>query len=243
MSRMLRRDQELRTRLRTIARQHPRYGYRRACALLRADGMCVNAKRVYRVWRTEQLSLPKRRPRRRVQNAGCQLASAQQPNQIWAYDFVHDTCANGQKLKVLTVVDACTRECVALEMDGRINAARVINVLKRVMQQRGQPMFIRSDNGPEFVAKAVRTWLAQNGVQTVYIDAGKPWQHGMNESVGGKLRDECLNLEWFRHRAEARIVIEQWRQQGNEQRPHSSLGYRTPAQIRAAYDEAQRLSQ
>ncbi len=153
-------------------------------------------------------------------------------NQVWAYDFIHDRCANGQKLKLLTVVDEWTRECLAIEVQGRLTANGVINVLRTLIEQHGAPRFLRSDNGPEFIAQAIKAWLAQSGVQTAYIDPGKPWQNGTNESFNGKLRDECLNLEWFRHRLEARIVIEQWRCHYNEQRPHSSLGYRTPSQLR-----------
>ncbi len=241
-SRMPARDQELRARLRVVARQHPRYGYRRVSAVLRGSGMLVNTKRVYRLWRAEGLCLPKRRPRRRIRSQGGRPLSARHPNHVWAYDFVHDTCANGQKLKILTVVDEWTRECLAVEVDGRINAARVTEVLQRLIYQHGAPASIRSDNGPEFVAKAVKTWLAQTGIQTAYSDPGKPWQNGTNESFNGKLRDECLNLEWFRHRAEARVVIEQWRRHYNEQRPHSSLQYQTPAQARIKYYESQFLS-
>jgi putative transposase len=207
------RDQALRARLRVLARQHPRYGYRRVCAMLRGSGMLVNAKRVYRLWRAEGVCVPKRRPRRRIRPAEGRPRPADHPNHVWAYDFGHDTCANGQKLKILTVVDEWTREGLAAEVEGRITATRVIQVVQRLIQQYGAPSFIRSDNGPECVAQAVKTWLAQQGIQTVYIDGGKPWQNGTNESFNGKLRDECLNLEWFRHRREAQIVIEQWRQQ------------------------------
>jgi putative transposase len=237
------RDQELRERLHVVARKHPRYGYRRVCAVLRGAGMLVNAKRVYRVWRAAGLSLPKRRPRRRIQRTGVQRpVPAHHPNHVWAYDFVHDTCANGQKIKILTVVDEWTRECLALEVEARITAAQVIRVLNGLFQQYGCPTFLRSDNGPEFVAKAIKPWLARSGVEAVYIDAGKPWQNGTNESFNGKLRDECLNLEWFRHRLEARVIIEQWRRQYNEQRPHSSLSYRTPVQTRATSKAQQSLS-
>ncbi len=238
ISRMPRRDQELRARLHVLARQHPRYGYRRACAVLRGSGTLVNAKRVYRVWRAEGLCLPQRRPRRQVRNHAVRPLPACRPNHVWAYDFVHDTCANGQKLKILTVVDEWSRECLAVEVEGRMTAPRVILVLQRLIQQYGPPAFIRSDNGPEFVAKAVKMWLAHRGIQTAYIEAGKPWQNGTNESFNGKLRDECLNLEWFRHRLEAQVVIEQWRRVYNEQRPHSSLQYRTPTQARVSYYES-----
>ncbi len=232
-SRMVVRDQELSTQLRAVAREHPRYGYRRVWAVLRTAGMIVNAKRVYRLWQAIGLCVPQRRPRRRVRGGGVRPLPAQHPNHMWAYDFVHDRCVNGQKLKILTVVDEWTRECLALEVDGRINASRVIDVLRQLIRQQGPPAYLRSDNGPEFVAKAIKAWLAQSDVQTAYIEAGKPWQNGTNESFNGKFRDECLNLEWFRHCLEARIVIEQWRRRYNEERPHSSLGYRTPAQARA----------
>ena len=241
-SRMAGRDRALRAQLRGLARQHPRYGYRRVCALLRGSGTLVNAKRVYRLWRAEGLCLPKRRSRRRIRPSGERAVPAGRPNHVWAYDFVHDSCANGQKLKILTVVDEWTRECLAVEVAGRMTAAGVIQVVQRLIQQHGAPSFIRSDNGPEFVAKAIKTWLVRSGIQTTYSEPGKPWQNGTNESFNGKLRDECLNLEWFRHRLEARVVIEQWRRQYNEQRPHSSLRYQTPTQARAGYYELQLLS-
>ena len=241
-SRMPMRDHGLSAQLRTIARQQPRYGYRRACAVLRGSGTLVNAKRVYRVWRAEGLCLPKRWPRRRIRNHGVRPLPACRPNHVWAYDFVQDTCANGQKLKILTVVDEWSREGLAVVVAGRITAARVTQVLQGLIQQYGPPTFIRSDNGPEFVAKTVKTWLARQGIQTAYIDPGKPWQNGTNESFNGKLRDECLNMEWFRHRREAQVVIEQWRRQYNEQRPHSSLGYQTPSQVRARYQAPHFLS-
>ncbi len=235
-SRMAARDQALRLQLEAVAQAHPRYGYRRVWAVVRADGSAVNVKRVYRIWRAAGLCLPKRRPRRRVRGTGLRPLPAQHPNHIWAYDFVHDRCANGQKLKILTVIDEWTRECLALEVAGRISATRVLAVLDRLIARYGAPQFVRSDNGPEFVATAVKAWFAQHKLCTTYIDAGKPWQNGANESFNGKLRDECLNLEWFQHRVEARVVMEQWRCQYNEQRPHSSLGYRTPAQMRAAHE-------
>ena len=152
---------------------------------------------------------------------------------MWAYDFVFDTCANGQKPKILTVIDEWTRESLAVEVEARINSRGVIDVLAKLMGRHGSPRYLRSDNGPEFVSTAVKEWLSRSGVQTAYIEGGKPWQNGLNESFNGKLRDECLNLEWFRNRAEAKVVIEQWRKHYNEQRPHSSLGYKTPAQFRA----------
>jgi len=158
--------------------------------------------------------------------------SVKHTNQVWAYDFVHDACANGQKLKMLTVIDEWTRECLVIEVGARINSSRVIEVLARLMSWRGHPTYLKSDHGPEFVAQRVKEWLHASGVQTTYIEPGKPCQNGANESFNGKFRDECLNMEWFRNRAEAKIIIEGWRRHYNEERPHSSLNYRTPAQIR-----------
>jgi putative transposase len=156
---------------------------------------------------------------------------------VWTYDFVQDACANGQRLKILTVTDEFTRESVAIDVATRIPARRVTEVLAQVMQTRGTPAYLRSDNGPEFVAQVVRGWLQAQQVQTVYIDPGSPWQNAYGESVGGRFRDECLNVEWFRNVAEATVVIETWRRQGNDDRPHSSLGYQTPLQFRVAYEQ------
>jgi putative transposase len=231
-SRMPARDALLEPRLREVAETHPRYGYRRAWAVLRRE-MVINLKRVRRLWNQMGLSLPKRRPRRRVRSISARPMVAERANQVWAYDFVHDACANGQKLKMLTVIDEWTRECLAIEVEGRINSSRVIEVLSRSISLNGHPTYIRSDNGPEFVAHRVKEWLKNSGVQTTFIEPGKPWQNGTNESFNGKFRDECLNREWFRNRAEAKIIVEQWRRHYNEERPHSSLNYRTPAQVRA----------
>jgi putative transposase len=203
----------------------------------------INIKRVQRVWGAAELQIPQRKPRRRIHSGAIRPFAPTKPNDVWAYDFIHDRCANGQTLKLLTVVDEWTRACVAIEVAGRLTAACVIQVLSTLVQRHGPPRYLRSDNGPEFIAHAIRTWLTQSGIQTAYIDAGKPWQNGTNERFNGKLRDECLNVEWFRHRTEARIVIEQWRSPYNEQRPHSSLGYRTPSQVRQQAVMTQTLSQ
>jgi putative transposase len=149
---------------------------------------------------------------------------------------MQDACANGQRLKILTVTDEFTRASVAIEVATRIPAHRVIDVLAQVVRDRGAPAYVRSDNGPEFVAQAVQRWLHAHHVQTVYIDPGSPWQNAYGESFNGRLRDECLNVEWFRNVAEATVVIETWRRQGNDDRPHSSLGYLTPLQFRVAYE-------
>ena len=232
-SRMKKKDAELGDKLRQIARTHTRYGYRRATALIKQEGVAINPKRVYRMWSKQGLTLPRRRPRKRVRTICLRPLAATRANQVWAYDFVFDSCADGQKLKMLTVVDEATRESLAIEVGARINSRAVIEVLTRLISLHGQPEYLRSDNGPEFVSKAIKQWLSGSGVKTAYIEGGKPWQNGLNESFNGKLRDECLNLEWFRNRAEAKVIIEQWRKHYNEQRPHSSLGYKTPAQFRA----------
>ena len=158
------------------------------------------------------------------------------PNQVWAYDFVYDACANAQTLKCLTVIDEFTRECLAIDVAGSIRSGRVIDVLTRLISARGAPAFLRSDNGPEFVSKAILEWLSAAKIDTALIDPGKPWQNGDNESFNGKFRDECLSMEWFRSRAEARVLIELWRRHYNDVRPHSSLDYRTPNEFRLHHE-------
>jgi len=224
-------------RLRRIARTHPRYGYRRAHALICREVPGINVKRVHRLWRQERLSLPSRRPRRRRTDTNVRrLIEATCPNQVWTYDFVHDACANGQRLKILTVTDEFTRESLAIEVATTLRASAVLQVLARLVAQYGAPAYLRSDNGPEFVAHAVQRWLQVQQVQTAYIAPGSPWQNAYGESFNGRLRDECLNLEWFRNVYEARIVIGTWRRHYNEDRPHSSLEYQTPREFRLAYE-------
>ena len=152
--------------------------------------------------------------------------------QVWAYDFLFDACANGQQLKCLTVVDEFTRECLAIDVAGSIRSGRVIEVLSKLVSVHGSPKYLRSDNGPEFVSRAVLKWLTQSNIDTAHIDPGKPWQNGSNESFNGKFRDECLSMEWLRNRIDAKIVIEQYRRHYNEVRPHSSLGQLTPAEFK-----------
>ena len=233
-------NQALATRLHAIAKRHPRYGYRRAHAVIRRDLPNVNVKRVHRIWRQERLHVAARRTRRRrTDRKVCPPIAATRPNQVWTYDFVHDTCANGQRLKILTVTDEFTRESMAIEVATRLRARQVIEVLERVIRERGRPAYLRSDNGPEFIARAVQQWLHRQQIQTAYIEPGSPWQNAYGESFNGRLRDECLMLEWFRNVAEAKVVIAMWRCEYNQHRPHSSLGYQTPAQFRQAYDNQQ----
>jgi putative transposase len=222
--------------MRRIAATYPRYGYRRVRIFLRREGHAMSPDRAYRLWRTAGLQLPRRRPRRRVATSRPRPLPARGPNQVWAYDFVHDACANGQKIKCLTIIDEFTRECHAIDVAGSIRSARVIDVLTRLISAHGAPVFLRSDNGPEFVSKAILEWLAEAKIDTALIDPGKPWQNGDNESFNGKFRDECLNMEWFRSRSEARVLIEIWRRHYNDVRPHSSLDYRTPKEFRRHHE-------
>ena len=229
-------NQHVAERLRRIARTHPRYGYRRAHALICREVPGINVKRVHRLWRQERLSLPSRRPRRRRTDTNVRhLIEATCPNQVWTYDFVYDACANGQRLKILTVIDEFTRESLAIEVTTTMRARGVIQLLEQLVAQHGAPAYVRSDNGPEFVAHAVQRWLRVRQVQTAYIAPGSPWQNAYGESFNGRLRDECLNVEWFRNVHAARVVIGQWRRQYNEDRPHSSLDYHTPRAFRLAY--------
>lgn len=214
--------------MKRLSAQYPRYGYRRIRIFLAREGLAMSASRAERLWRKAKLQLPAKRRRKRISSARPRPQPARAANHVWAYDFVFDACANGQQIKCLSIVDEFTRECLAIDVAGSIRSGRVIETLARLMSERGIPAFIRSDNGPEFVSLAILKWLTENSVETVHIDPGKPWQNGTNESFNGRLRDECLNVEWFRTRREARIVIEAWRQHYNAVRPHSSLNYLTP---------------
>jgi putative transposase len=224
------RDAELAGKLEQIAAQHAAYGHRFAWALLRRAGSAVNQKRVRRVWRVLGLHVRKKR-RRKIRTGQPRVLAPTGVNQVWAYDFVHDTCANGQTLKALTVVDEWTRECHAIEVGSSLTAERVIAVLERLFEQYGAPQVLRSDNGPEFIARALRIWALLRHSETATIEPGKPWQNGSVESFNGTFRRECLNAEEFAHLREGRILIEQWRWEYNTQRPHSSLRYRTPAEV------------
>jgi putative transposase len=222
--------------MRRIAATYPRYGYRRVRIFLHREGHSMSPHRAYRLWRVAGLQLPRRRPRRRIATSRPRPLPARGPNQVWAYDFVHDACANGQKFKCLTIIDEFTRECHAIDVAGCIRSARVIVVLTRLISAQGAPAFLRSDNGPEFVSKAILEWLAEAKIDTALIDPGKPWQNGADESFNGKFRDECLSMEWFRSRTEARVLIEIWRRHYNDVRPHSSLDYRTPKEFRRHHE-------
>ena len=215
-------------RMKDLSAQYPRYGYRRIQVFLGRDGHRMSSGRAHRLWCSAGLQVPRKRPRKRVAASRPRPQAPSGRNQVWSYDFVFDHCANGQQLKCLTVTDEFTKEGLAIDVDGRIRSPRVIEVLSHLVSERGAPLFLRSDNGPEFVSKALLSWIVAQGIETALIEPGKPWQNGVAESFNGKFRDECLSLEWFRSRAEAKIVIETWRRHYNEVRPHSSLGYLTP---------------
>ena len=227
-SRKAARDAPVIARMQALSAQYPRYGYRRIRIFLGRDGHRMSVGRAYRLWQAAGLQVPRKRPRKRVAAARPRPQVPSAANQVWAYDFVFDHCANGQRLKCLTVTDEFTKEGLAIDVDGRIRSPRVIEVLSRLVSARGAPSLLRSDNGPEFVSKALLSWIVGQGIGTALIEPGKPWQNGVTESFNGKFRDECLSLEWFRSRAEAKIIIESWRQHYNAVRPHSSLGYLTP---------------
>jgi putative transposase len=232
------RNSALATQLRELATKHPRYGYRRIHALLRRT-QCVNKKRIHRLWKRARLQVRKH-PRKRRRTAGIGLPiKALYPGHVWTYDFVEDRCQQGTLLRILTVMDEFTREGLALEVATSIPAARVITVLERLVLAHGAPAFIRSDNGPEFVALALRGWLARQQVTTIYIDPGCPWQNGYGESFNGTVRDECLNMYVFASVAEARVRLEGFRLHYNLERPHSSLGYRSPAEFKRDWVQAQ----
>jgi putative transposase len=219
-------------RMHELARKHPRYGYRRVAALLRREGWRVNTKRVHRLWRREGLKVPqKQRKRRRLGTSanGCARRRAGRPDEVWSYDFVLDQTADGRRLKVLPVVDEYTRECLALVVARRLTARDVVAVLARLFRERGVPGHLRSDNGPEFIAAAVKGWLAVSGVGTLYIEPGSPWENAYSESFNSRLADELLDREVFASLKEARVLLEGYRRQYNAERPHSSLGYVAPA--------------
>lgn len=221
-------DAPLVARLRKLAAAEPRWGYRMMHMMLVNQGEKVSVDRVYRLWRAAKLQVPRKKPRRRIAATRPRPTPPGGPNQVWAIDFVHDTCADGAALKCLTVVDEWTRECLAIDVGAGIRGARVAEILSRLVSVRGAPRHVRSDNGPEFISAALTRWRTEEGIEVAFIDPGKPWQNGTNESFNGRFRDECLSMEWFRTRREARVIIENWRRHYNTVRPHSALGGLTP---------------
>jgi putative transposase len=227
-------EERLVRRMLELVRRHPRFGYRRISILLRREGWRVNRKRVYRLWRQQGLKVPrKRRKKRRLGHSGnsCVRRPAEHKDHVWSWDFLHDRTSDGRPLKWFTLVDEYTRECVALEVERRMTAQTVRTLLAAVVEARGAPAHIRSDNGSELIAKAMRSWMTQAGLETLYIAPGAPWENGYAESFNSKVRDELLNVEEFSSVLEAKVLAKEWRQDYNHVRPHSSLGYRTPAEF------------
>jgi len=225
-------EEQLRTRTVELATRYGRYGYRRITALLRQESWRVNHKRVERIWRQEGLKVPKRQPKRGrlwLNDGSCIRLKPEHKDHVWSYDFMVDRTADGRAFRILNIIDEYTRECLAILIDRRITSQDVIDKLFQLFVFRGVPEHIRSDNGPEFTARVIRAWLNRLGVKTLFIERGSPWENGYIESFNGKLRDELLNREIFTTLAEARILIEGWRKEYNQERPHSALKYRPPA--------------
>lgn len=234
-------EKGLRQRLRELAGERRRFGYRRLAVLLRREGWAVNWKRVYRLYRQEHLQVGNRPRKRGVSRQRLPLALPGSPNERWSMDFMTDSLAMGRRFRTLNVVDDYTRECVRIEVDTSLGGERVARVLEELCWQRGVPQVIVVDHGPEFTSQALDRWACQRGVRLHFIDPGKPEQNAYVESFNGKFRDECLNEHWFADLKEAREKIEDWRQDYNQRRPHSALGYRTPEEF-AAQIAARRAS-
>lgn len=230
-------DSELRQRLTALSHEQPRYGYRRLCVLLRRDGVHVNVKRVHRIYRSAGLQVRRIRRRRLTRSVQPRpvLTAA---NQEWALDFASDVTDGGRRLRVLSVIDAFTRECLALETDTSFPSRRVTRVLEGVMAWRGAPQGVRSDNGPELTSRHYLAWFAEQKIATIHIQPGRPMQNGHVESFHGRLRDECLNANWFGNLWDARNKISEWREHYNTRRPHSQLAYRTPVEFALAHASA-----
>ncbi len=215
-----------------LASRFGRYGYRTITGLLRLAGWRVNKKRVERIWKQEGLKVPRKQPKRGrlwLNDGSCIRLRPKRKNHVWSYDFVHERTHNGRPLKILTLIDEYTRECLALRVERRMTSEQVLETLAELFVFRGVPDHIRSDNGPEFTATAVRDWLARVGVRALFIEPGSPWENGYNESFNGTLRDQLLNGEIFYTLREAKVLLERWRWHYNHVRPHSSLGYKPPA--------------
>ena len=225
-------EQRLTEAIVELASRYGRYGYRRIWALLRADGWRVNLKRVHRIWRREGLKVPSKQPKRGrlwLNDGSCIRLRPTHKGHVWAYDFVQDRTRDGRVLKMLVIVDEFSRECLAIEVARRLKSQDVLAILAELFVRHGAPQHIRSDNGPEFVARAVRDWLGRVGVQTLFIEPGSPWENGYCESFNGKLRDELLNVEIFDTLREAQVLTGRWRRHYNAVRPHSALRWKPPA--------------
>ena len=226
------REERLMARIVELATQYGRYGYRRITALLNREGWQVNHKKVERIWRKEGLKVPQRQPKRGrlwLNDGSCIRLRPEYRDHVWSYDIMVARTSDGRPFRILTIMDEYTRECLAILVSRHISSEDVIDKLFHLFIFRGIPEHIRSDNGPEFTAKAIRGWLDRLGVKTLFIEPGSPWENGYIESFNGKLRDELLNREWFSTLIEAKILTEEWRREYNQFRPHSALGYRPPS--------------
>lgn len=225
-------ERQLTKRIIELAKRYGRYGYRRIGAMLQNEGWKVNHKRVEKIWRQEGLKVPKKQPKRGrlwLNDGSCLRLRPLHKNHVWSYDFLAERTTDGRALRILAIIDEYTRECLHIVTERRLSSHDVLNVLFYLFIHRGVPHYIRSDNGSEFTAKAVRQWLSSLGVGTLFIEPGSPWENGYIESFNGKLRDELLNREIFTTLLEAKILIENWRRHYNTIRPHSALGYKPPA--------------
>jgi len=234
--RRLEKDKLLIDAIKDLSGKHPRYGYRRVTALLHAEGWPVNRKRVHRLWRQEGLKVPVRQRKRRRMGSSensCTRRRAEHMNHVWTYDFLMDRTEEGRRLKLLVIVDEFTRENLSIDVERHITAADVIGTLAYLFAVRGAPTYLRSDNGPEFIARAIQQWLASTGAETLYVAPGSPWENAYIESFNSRFRDELLNAESFACLKEAQVLVEAHRCQYNHHRPHSSLGYVTPAAFAA----------
>lgn len=227
-------EMALREQVRQLAYQHSGYGYRRIAVILRREGSQVNHKRVQRIWQAEGLQLPRRKPRkRRCGPRGEAIHKAQYQNHVWSYDFLEEHTVRGKRLRILAIIDEFTRECLALLVDRSITSNEVVDLLDWLFLIYGKPEFLRSDNGPEMIAHKVQDWLAEQGCQTIYTSPGSPWENAYIESFIGKFRKECVDRYLFYTMKEARSIIEDWRNEYNQYRPHSALGYLSPSAFAA----------
>lgn len=235
-------EAELRGYIRQLANRLPSYGCPRITEILGREGHPANHKRVHRIWKLEGLQIPRRRPRKRRRGPeGQVIHRAEFPNHVWSYDFLEDRTETGGKLRILTVLDEFTRESLEIRVERSIPSAKVIDTLEWLGLVRGLPAHIRSDNGPEFVAKAVRNWLGEKGCRAIYIKPGSPWENPYIESFNGKLREECLNRHAFANGREAQEIVTNWKEEYNRYRPHSSLGYQTPEEFASTFNKPMEL--
>jgi putative transposase len=225
-------DQKLRKRLKELALERRRFGYKRLAILLKREGFYCNLKKVYRIYKEEGLSVMKRKGRKRAIGTRTPLPKPDKINQVWSLDFMSDALSDGRRFRVFGVMDQCSRECLKLVADTSIGGVRVARELDELISQRGKPLCIVSDNGTEFTSKAVLTWAVKHNIEWHYITPGKPSENGFTESLNGKIRDEFLNENWFLSLSEARELMEEWRNDYNKVRPHSSLKYQTPEEFK-----------